>query len=889
MTKTILRTTALFIAVVFVIACSQKTKPGAQYTRIIEMLSKEHVIETPFRNLIENFNHVEEDTISEWKLIPPLSDKEHKVWAATTSYAPLVRNRYDRPQGMKLWEGEKEIPYLDSSPDSEQAWKWLSTSENLELTSHERYIPKFQGVRLERGQSIEFERIFPKSLVTIDLHVVNPNWERSRPRLKILFDGEIVKEIKVSRRKKFSVRYDAEMGYHTLSIQYSHDQGNTTATEFVILGEVRLINSSDVILLSKITSEEIAPPSRKYSLEYYTSDPIPIKNIPAVPAETIYLYTFQNQYANSDNGITGDPFSLKKKIRFGETTQNLISAPPLSVFTIPVTIPPEGILDFGYGFFMAMRKKAPNPIYRFLISIERSGRKEVIWSQDLNPESDELMSHARLDVSAFAGKKAKLTFRTEEVSPSSNQIEGVICLPVWDNPVLYTPEETEARNVILISMDTLRPDHLGCYGYDEETSPAIDAFSQDAVLFKNVYSTTSWTLPAHVSLLTGLNCANHMVYFPFQKIDPTFTTLADILRGNGYYTAAFTGGGYMSPSYGFAKGFDTYHSMRLGGDTDVRLDEAERLSERTCQWLQDNKDKSFFLFLHTYQPHDPYANFSEFGRIFLDQNAKWDRVKMESLFGDGGRFDTHLPEDDIRNIVALYDGEIRYMDEKYIRPILEKLKDLELYDDSLIILTSDHGEEFYEHEAWLHDHSIYDESVKIPLIVKFPDSKYQGTTVDQITRITDIMPTVLDNLGIKNHQLQLDGESLLPLITGKEKDDRIFFVDLALRNFREMYPTILSTNRDRFKMILNKEINSPYTMRVSKSFNGIKTELYNLSSDPSEIKNLILHIEHRDLCLKMARDILGYYKKLEAEILKKDDVVLDQDLVEQLRALGYIR
>jgi arylsulfatase A-like enzyme len=888
-TRMILLFLLLLVIAGSLITCSKQVKSKTEYTRIMEIISRDNIIETPLQDIISTFNHVDEDIIKDWKFIPSLSDDTHEVWAASTAHVPLVRNRFDRPEGMKLWKNGDEVPYLDTSQDSERAWKWISTSENLDLTSDERYVAKYQGVRLNRGQSIQFERIFSKSMMTIDLHILNPNWAQYRPRLQILFDGKNIKEIKVSRRKKFRVHHPVEMGYHTVSIEYSHQQETSTPNEFVVVGEIRLTNSSDVILLSKTFSGTNAPPEGEYTLEYYTFDAVPELEAPAVSDDIVLLYNFQSLHNSQDEGIIENPYSLKKKIRSGEHTLNLLIAPSPSTFTVPVTIPDDGVLDFGYGFHLAIRKKAPNPTYRFLITADHSGEKEILWSQDLNPDSDELMNQARIDLSSYRKKRVNLSFITEKISPSTNKIEGVICLPVWENPVMYVPTKTKPLNIILISMDTLRPDHLGCYGYGHDTSPAIDEFSEDAALFKNVYSTTSWTLPAHVSLLTALNCSSHKVYFPFQRMDPQNITLADMLRSNGYYTASFTGGGYLSPSYGFAKGFDTYHSMRLGGDTDVRLDEAERLSKTVCQWLENNAEKAFFLFLHTYQPHDPYANLSEFGRFFLADDAKWDQVKMETLFGAGGRFDTHLPEDEIQNVVALYDGEIRYMDETYIRPILKKMKELELYDDSLIILTSDHGEEFYEHESWLHDHSIYDESVKIPLIMKFPNSEHEGTTVDQIVRITDIMPTILDALGIKSSSVKMDGESLLPLLTGKEKNDRTFMVDLALRNYRDMYPTVIATNGDNFKIILNKEINSPYTTKISKTFNGIKTELYNLAVDPGETKNRILHIEHRDLSLRLAKQITEHYRKLEAEILKKDDVVMDQDLIEQLRALGYIR
>jgi arylsulfatase A-like enzyme len=389
-------------------------------------------------------------------------------------------------------------------------------------------------------------------------------------------------------------------------------------------------------------------------------------------------------------------------------------------------------------------------------------------------------------------------------------------------------------------------------------------------------------------MLTSLDCLHHQVYDPLENFATDTITLADILGRNGYTTVAFTGGAYLSSTYGFAKGFDAYQEIKLYGNKAIRFDEAERLAELSCDWINTNHDKGFFLFLHTYQPHDPYANFSPQGKMFLSEDAKWDQIRMETLFGEGERYETSFSDEEKKNIIGLYEGEIRYTDEVLIKPIISALKDQNIYDSTILIITSDHGEEFYEHEAWLHDHNLYEEGIKIPLIIKFPNSEYEGDKIKSIIRITDIMPTILEQLDINTNQFQFDGRSLFPILRGKEKSNRTFLSDLALRQFQTP-PTIITTNSNNLKLIINKEVVSPFIKRKSQEFNDLRIELYDLENDPMETTNLASQAKYRSLCLQLTREILNKYENARIERDEKDKVVMDSSLEERLKALGYIR
>jgi arylsulfatase A-like enzyme len=760
----------------------------------------------------------------------------------------------------------------------------------LDLRKYRGYDQTRRGIILNNENSFKFEKLFAEGELILDLHLVNPDWENIRPTLKVTFNGLDAEELVITRKQYFRIRKKLEMGRHSIEIKFSETNEQNVSKSSIALGFVKMTGLSDILLLSRPRQQELLSPQGEFTFQYYTRVALPKKKIKAVKPEIQYLYNIRNKFPIYDSGTEFNPFSLKKKITFDEYTYNCLIAPPESEFAIDLNIPANAnyVLEFGYGILNEFKYRRSDRSLLFRLIMESSGEKKTLFSKAIDWETTKDIIQVKIDLNPYAGSKVRLSFQTKNANPGSEKENSPSVIPVWVNPLIYQVQETDETNIILISLDTVRPDHLGCYGYQSNTSPAIDRLATDGVLFKNAYSTTSWTLPGHVSLLTSLDCLHHQVYFPLQRMSPEVLTLADILRKEHFFCAGFTGGGYLSETYGFSKGFDTYQEIKLHGNQAIRLDEAERLAKLASRWIENHKDKKFFLFLHTYQPHDPYANFSPSGREFLEEDAEWDQIKMEPLFEGKGRFGAQISEKAKQNIIALYDGEIKYTDVFFVQPILDKLKELSLYDKSMIILTSDHGEEFFDHEAWLHDHSVYDEGIKIPLIVKLPNAEYSGTHIDSIVRITDIVPTFLDQLGIKMKDLQLDGISLFPLIKGREKSHRTFVSDLALREFQTA-PTLISINKNNFKFILNKKISSPYTKRKVRNFDGSLIELYDLENDPQETKNLAANIAYRDMCFELLENINRLYERVGSGQKQRDEVTLDQSLRERLRALGYIK
>lgn len=586
-----------------------------------------------------------------------------------------------------------------------------------------------------------------------------------------------------------------------------------------------------------------------------------------------YLYQIKHDFTLDAHSQPENPEKLKKQITLENLALDVLMAPPLSRYEFQVKVPEAGRLEFGTGIFSYSEDSQQKDVH-FMVTAEHKGRSETLFTKQVRLEDRmlrEQLEFEDIDLDKYAGKSIQLSLITQPAGEDTGQPENP-AFSFWVNPVIYRPDP-EGLKVILISLDTLRADHLGAYGYSRNTSPYMDQLAEDSVLFENVYAHSPWTLPSHMSMLFSLNTASHQVYFNDQRIDSSLPSMASYLRRQGYLTQAITGGGYVSSIFGFAKGFDWYEEPVGGQRAALRDDEAAYLSDKTSRWLQAHKDKKFFLFLHTFQTHGPYRCPSPWNEAFLAPDAEWDELALRN-FLDGKGDDYAFTEKQKQNIIDLYDGEIKYTDEVLIKPLVEQLKQLGIYDNTLLIITSDHGEEFYDHGGWLHGRTLYDELIKVPLIIKLPASQNKGTRVSSIVRLIDIMPTVLDSAGIAYEDI--DGRTLADAISQKEAQDRIFISDLAHKNTPVPCPALTSTNRGRIKFI------------IDRSEDGVKSiETYDLTADPKEQKNIFQEVQvMRDEVVKFLTD---YYEEKKKQAGSTEKVQMGKELEEKLKALGYLR
>jgi len=263
-------------------------------------------------------------------------------------------------------------------------------------------------------------------------------------------------------------------------------------------------------------------------------------------------------------------------------------------------------------------------------------------------------------------------------------------------------DASSVKNIILISVDTLRADHLSCYGYDRQTSPHIDKFANKGFLFYNTISQAAASLSAYSSIFTSRYPSQHQTVAdsigqPNSFVVPlaeSEITLAEILKKEGYITAAFTDGAETAKIFNIDQGFDTYNDD-AGGIKDI--------NQRVFSWLEKNQDNRFFLFVQAYDPHDPYLPPDSFRNLFHSDMQK--ELKKNVIFTKKDFSDKDIDEDMLNILIALYDGEIAYTD-KHIGDLFLKIDELGLKDSTLIIFTSDHGEEFIEHSGVGHGKTV---------------------------------------------------------------------------------------------------------------------------------------------------------------------------------------
>lgn len=301
--------------------------------------------------------------------------------------------------------------------------------------------------------------------------------------------------------------------------------------------------------------------------------------------------------------------------------------------------------------------------------------------------------------------------------------------------------DSRSKNVILISIDTLRADHLGCYGYSRPTSPALDKLASEGLLFEDVSSPSPWTLPAHASLLTGLypnrnGLKSHEVSMPGNII-----TLAQILKEHGFLTAAIVNSHYVSQRYGFNRGFDSFNYIA----EDVGKIQAPEIDNEAYKWLSKYSREPFFLFLHYYDVHSDYRSLPPYKKRFVrPYKGKADGTTSQLLSFRKKQF--ALKQTDAAHLIDLYDASIRQMDDGLAR-LFGFLEKKELLERSLVIITSDHGEEFLEHGDVLHGRTQFQELIQVPLIISNPELA-KARRIRQIASLVDVMPTILAMLNI---------------------------------------------------------------------------------------------------------------------------------------------
>jgi arylsulfatase A-like enzyme len=460
-----------------------------------------------------------------------------------------------------------------------------------------------------------------------------------------------------------------------------------------------------------------------------------------------------------------------------------------------------------------------------------------------------------------------------------------------DRPRSAVADRRDPRpNIIIYLVDTLRADRLSCYGYRRPISPEIHAFAEGAVMFENALAQSSWTRTSVASLFTGLLPIQHGVNQREDAMSDEALTLAEMLQATGYRTVGLVTNGNVGRQFGFSQGFDEY--ILLGEHREgPRLHSlSDEVNEETLKWLEQHRQSQpLFLYIHTIDPHAPYAPPPEYRRRLAPDvvEPELSAQELQALFElrreFSPRFGPHVvdakmgsilwmqalarralgvTETLIRDLGSLYDGEVAFNDESF-GTLLDQLRRLGLFENSIILFLSDHGEEFYEHGGWEHGTTLYDEQLRIPLVVRFPsDSGIAASRVSTVAQHVDVLPTILDYLDLGDHSLP--GTSL---IRGTPPDLKAVFSHLSLDARKAS-----SLVEGSWKLVAWSD--------TAPSF-----ELFDRSADPGERVNLFEVDAVRS----------GYLLSLLESHLQEstlpqisEKAVVDEELRQRLRALGYL-
>ncbi len=387
-------------------------------------------------------------------------------------------------------------------------------------------------------------------------------------------------------------------------------------------------------------------------------------------------------------------------------------------------------------------------------------------------------------------------------------------------------------NVVFVSFDTLRADHLHFMGYSKNTSPTLDKLASNGFIFTNAVSASSWTLPATMSWFTGVYPSVHQILNKFtlkgpneqeisnlKKLSPGLLTMAEIFQKDGYKTGGFTGGAGVNHEFGFAAGFDEYID-------DQDFAGFEYSYPKAVEWIKKNRNEKLFVFLHGYNIHGQYVPPEGYDFRFLDftYKGKLTGSKEEQLnlreegLAQGKLF---LTQDDVRFLTALYDEKIARADEEFSK-FYQEFKKLGLLEKTIFVITSDHGEELYEHGQIDHGHSLYQEVIHVPLLIIIPGIK--GALISQQVRSIDLLPTILTIIGAGTDQ------KIFSQFQGKNLTDTMKGDNLNLQAFSET---------DYRYAVFKRAITSADSWKYITDLETSNNELYSLKNDPGEKINRI--------------------------------------------------
>ncbi len=553
-----------------------------------------------------------------------------------------------------------------------------------------------------------------------------------------------------------------------------------------------------------------------------------------------------------------------------------------SEMAFPVTVGNNDRLHFGIGI------TGRNDPVQFTVSIE--GIKAAVFSSTLS-DPDEWRD-AAIDLSPWKGRTVKLILKTEAR-------DGVVGL--WANPVLTGEAPKPRPNVLIYTIDTLRADHASVYGYARDTTPFLKKLGASGIVFDDCQAQATWTKSSIASLMTSLYSFTHGIVRDADTIPAGAKTLAEQLRAGGYVTASIVASPFVGRATGLERGFDYLLEdpvvLRHRNEQTDRGTDSAALNKVVFPWLDRHHDEPFFLYAHATDPHAPYDPPRPYDGKFANpaETPEFDReyagFKTNREYGGGAVINREMclkagidPGRFIKEAVDRYDGEILHNDHS-LELLAGKLREMRVLDNTLIVVISDHGEEFWDHGWTAHGHSVYQELTHCLLVMSCPELFSSPRRISEPVQLIDVMPTILDLLGIKAPE-PIEGQSLAPLARGRPFQRRglVMSSRFAAANPMGLVP---ENSTDSFAIIDSKR-KFIYRNKAAKA--GIrKVELYDRVTDRSEQHDIAA--EHPREVERMMTQLVQWIdaqNKVRLLLGPKGATQLDRQTIERLRSLGYL-
>ncbi len=420
----------------------------------------------------------------------------------------------------------------------------------------------------------------------------------------------------------------------------------------------------------------------------------------------------------------------ERGLRIDDVLVRGFAAGPPGRLRFAIDVPKDGRLHLTCAIDPRFHDR---PGVEFTAKIRKNGRETAVWTQVVDPitrPEHRGFVTAEVDLSPYAGSDRELLLEAHGYEES-----GDVARAFWGAPTI-TSARRNAPLVVVYLVDTLRADHTGVYGYSRDTTPELDRFAKDAVVFDAAVAHASWTKPSVASVLTSRLPGHHRAVQLRDPLDPANPTIARRLNDRGWSTgAAIANSVIYGGESAFDPGFDVFAGLHGEDDQRSKLVGADVVVDSALAFLKSRRGLPTFLYVHTMDPHVPYAPPEPFDRMFEPH-------PVEGHPAQDPRTDYKEPLDRER-MIAQYDGDVAYGDREFGR-FVRQLRQDGLYDDSLVVFLADHGEEFMDHGLWLHGRSLFDELIHVPLVVKFPGNLGKGRRIAEQVQLVDVLPTVLE-------------------------------------------------------------------------------------------------------------------------------------------------